>query len=267
MSSQKLVPGPGSYSISDTIQHDVVKKDAPRCIIGSQKRDSPNKKDKIPGPGSYNFQTIIGNDGPQQSIRIKTAKSSKLNFVPGPGAYTPRINFQLKHHPEFKIGTAQRTSEAESRMKTNKTPGPSQYDAKSFMLRKEPTWVIGSESRDHANKLMQQSRLPGPGSYNTQQNIFNGPKYVMAMKYKRKNSQANPGPGQYSSKTILVQQSSPTCKIGTAQRMDNTRSQTTLNPGPSTYQPRTRPTSAAPCYGFGTAGRSGANFQKKFVLK
>jgi hypothetical protein len=34
-------------------------------------------------------------------------------------------------------------------MKINKTPGPSQYDAKSFMLRKEPTWVIGSEKRDN----------------------------------------------------------------------------------------------------------------------
>ena len=61
--SGSFVPGPGSYTIKDTIQHDAIKKDAPRCIIGNSKRDS-SKKERVPGPGSYNFKTIVGNDGP-----------------------------------------------------------------------------------------------------------------------------------------------------------------------------------------------------------
>lgn len=42
-------------------------------------------------------------------------------------------------------------------------PGPNQYNPSDIMLKKEPSWRVGSSQR---RPLSATSRTPGPGNYN-----------------------------------------------------------------------------------------------------
>ena len=44
-------------------------------------------------------------------------------------------------------------------------------------------------------------------------------------------------------------------RIGTEERIPNDRTTVKIVPGPGNYNPKKRPTSAAPAYGFGTGNR------------
>jgi hypothetical protein len=67
-----------------------------------------------------------------------------------------------------------------------------------------------------------------------------------------------PGPGQYQPDIQTLKQHHPTIKIGSEMRMPKEKTTIKDVPGPGNYNPKKRPTSAAPAYGFGSGIRRNA---------
>lgn len=79
-------------------------------------------------------------------------------------------------------------------------PGPGQYNNDNIkqIKNKEPSWRIGTSSREDIIKRIKRDGLPGPGNYNVPSRALEGKRYMFG-KEKRidlKNS-FTPGPGQY----------------------------------------------------------------------
>lgn len=64
-----------------------------------------------------------------------------------------------------------------------------------------------------------------------------------------------PGPGAYHPDFSTLKQHHPTFKIGSEVRIPGDRTSVREVPGPGNYNPKKRPTSAAPNYGFGSSTR------------
>jgi hypothetical protein len=71
-----------------------------------------------------------------------------------------------------------------------------------------------------------------------------------------------PGPGTYHPDFSTLKQHHPSFKIGSEAQRQGDRSSARLVPGPGNYNPRKRPTSAAPMYRFGSAQRDQAKTTK-----
>lgn len=79
-------------------------------------------------------------------------------------------------------------------------PGPGQYYSERINthLRKEPTWRIGTSTREDAIKKIKREGLPGPGNYKIASRAIEGRKFGFGTS-KRDGFKSNftPGPGQY----------------------------------------------------------------------
>ena len=64
-----------------------------------------------------------------------------------------------------------------------------------------------------------------------------------------------PGPGAYAPDFSTLKTHHPTYKIGSEMRIPNEKTTIKIVPGPGNYNPKKRPTSAAPMYGFGSGTR------------
>jgi hypothetical protein len=71
-----------------------------------------------------------------------------------------------------------------------------------------------------------------------------------------------PGPGQYAPDFAVLKQHHPTFKIGSEMRIPKDKTTIKDVPGPGNYEPKKRPTSAAPNYGFGSSTRQGQKSTK-----
>ena len=65
-----------------------------------------------------------------------------------------------------------------------------------------------------------------------------------------------PGPGAYAPDFSTLKEHHPSFKIGTEERIPKDRTTIKEVPGPGNYNPKKRPPSAAPAYGFGSSTRS-----------
>jgi hypothetical protein len=64
-----------------------------------------------------------------------------------------------------------------------------------------------------------------------------------------------PGPGAYQPDFATLKQHHPAYKIGSELKIPGDRTSVREVPGPGNYNPKKRPTSAAPAYGFGSGKR------------
>jgi hypothetical protein len=130
-------------------------------------------------------------------------------------------------------------------------PGPGQYNPSDIILKKDPTWAIGTGQRSkqaHGNS-------PGPGNYEIKPKIQQGPQYTMRLKPSNTMKTLSPGPGAYNQKNDALKEHHPTHRIGTELKLQQERTTVRIVPGPGNYTPHSRPRSAAPSYGFGTGHR------------
>jgi len=68
-------------------------------------------KPMVPGPGTYEIKGVVGQEGPKRSLAGRfniDLVAKELNYKPGPGQYTPQINYSAKVSPNYKIGTSLR---------------------------------------------------------------------------------------------------------------------------------------------------------------
>jgi len=154
-------PGPGNYE--------------PRLVqstknikFGSSVRSPLNGNNKTPGPGSYDLHTKVG-EGPKFVMNPRREGDfSTTRYVPGPGAYTPSVEFTKNTGPNYKVGTSGRSDFTG----TKANPGPGQYDTRGRIA--GPKWGFGSELRGKNDKNVN----PGPGAYQHKHYVGDVPKYA-----------------------------------------------------------------------------------------
>lgn len=167
----KLKPGPGTYN-PDKV--DYVKSKAPQWVMGSEPRGDMTSSAVInnPGPGNYEYKKTVG-EGPKVLIFIQYSLTGK-NF----------------YNPDRLGG-----------------PGPGQYDNNKVgqIKVKEPSWRIGTSSREDIIKKVKRENLPGPGNYQIPSRALEGKKYMFGKQSRGENYKSFvPGPGQYHIPTQLV---------------------------------------------------------------
>ncbi len=79
-------------------------------------------------------------------------------------------------------------------------PGPGQYcnEKVNIVFNKEPSWRLGTSTREDVIKKVKREGFPGPGNYTIPHRGLEGKKYAFGKE--KRNDQGknyNPGPGQY----------------------------------------------------------------------
>lgn len=80
----------------------------------------------------------------------------------------------------------------------NPGPGTYQNENVSIVYKKEPTWRIGTSSREDVIKKVKREGIPGPGNYSIYSRAVEGRKYGFGTEKRNANDKGfTPGPGQY----------------------------------------------------------------------
>lgn len=118
-------------------------------------------------------------------------------------------------------------------------------------------WGFGSEKRLKASKL---SLSPGAGTYNIPSQLNDGPKYGIGLKLKDQGSASHlrlPGPGSYETqdKDNIQMNSGPKYGLGTSKRPTQVNKSVSNLPAPGSYDISLVDKQANPRFGFGTSKR------------
>lgn len=230
-----MTPGPGQYQFKEFIG-----KEAPKISMSSKFKQEANDARFIPGPGQYDG-TCSANKMKAPAYKIGTAQrlgSSKFTEAnPGPGQYGPDncTNNVRPKTPSWVIGTGLRPpiNPGESSIpgpgnyniganlgfgpkftmvgknlygtgNQNGVPGPGQYNENKATLLKNPSWKIGTSTRDDNFKKIIKENVPGPGMYDDQGGK-KGPKYCFGSEKRGMSAKSDtPGPGQYRIPCAIV---------------------------------------------------------------
>ena len=199
--SMELNPGPGQYEFNN---YDIILKKMPDIKIGKAQRFSNIIQDS-PGPGEYNEVDQLKNIKlSNPSWKIGTSIRRPLNDFedsPGPGRYNISKNFG-DGSPQYSMGLKNKDSQRFD------YPGPGEYNNEEInILKKYPSWKIGTSSRDDSLKRQIKEGFPGPGSYEYyNKNLFNAPKYGFGKEKRYKDKfNDNPGPGSYHIPCSIVE--------------------------------------------------------------
>ncbi|TNV71451.1 hypothetical protein FGO68_gene11645 [Halteria grandinella] len=135
--------------------------------------------------------------------------------VPGPGQYNWDKKQKLRP-PSYKIGNETRDGISRDLLRT---PGPGAYESRYEFARPKSAQVrIGSATR---RPLSDARDIPGPGTYDHNSRIGEGPKHqILGAKYEPSSTMNQPGPGAYNPMDSQSKQRPASAKIGTGQRSD-----------------------------------------------
>jgi Sperm-tail PG-rich repeat len=243
-----LVPGPGRYQPSTV---DLISRnDAPKYGFGTSMRADiaggpgggihskrtlsqdggkgdtqslVSLKPLVPGPGAYEIKSVIGNEGPKRSLagRFKIDLQAKeLNYKPGPGQYTPSVNFAIKQSPNYKIGTSIREKYYLKDKFIHDLPPPNIYNPNYEKIKsKAPATGLGYGERSAMSKTF---ASPGPGAYKSPSAIGEGPTYVLGARlhdpYEAKKAKELPSPNHYNPKFDVLSKTQSVFSIGKSKR-------------------------------------------------
>ena len=163
-------PGPGAY---ETLRPSTA---GPKYGFGSSNRDGSafEAMKASPGPGSYESKPAIAlNKGVTMTSRKPDQSLREALKMPGPGSYDPDLRLK-KSFGNVRIGSASRENLNKELVRT---PGPGAYDARIDGVRhKEPAVRMGTSQR---RPLSANNKAPGPGAYEIQSRVFEGPKVII----------------------------------------------------------------------------------------
>lgn len=175
-------PGPGNYNPNNNF----VTKSHPKFSFGNEPRGN-QLNNKSPGPGTYAIKPFFGNEGPN-TLMVPTSQSFKQGYLndmatPGPGQYNSSL-YNKPNCPGFKMGSSMRDGSVHNTRNPKRvSPGPCDYSADNALnntLKNVPRWGIGLTSPTNVNSnLLNKTYTPGPGKYNTSQNMGRGPKVTI----------------------------------------------------------------------------------------
>ncbi|CAD8095027.1 unnamed protein product [Paramecium primaurelia] len=125
----------------------------------------------------------------------------------------------------FSIGQAKRSDPS---IKTL-APGPNAYLPKLLPKQQAPQWTIGGAAQRIGRST---SYGPGPGQYQYQQKVIEGPKYSILGKHQTKQISLSPGPGNYNDESFCsIYRKPPMYTLG----IKHYTSAKELLPGPGQY--------------------------------
>eukprot|EP00930_Biecheleria_cincta_P024194 TRINITY_DN17348_c0_g1_i1.p1 TRINITY_DN17348_c0_g1~~TRINITY_DN17348_c0_g1_i1.p1 ORF type:complete len:330 (+),score=40.41 TRINITY_DN17348_c0_g1_i1:29-1018(+) len=174
--ARQSVPGPGAYADASA---SFVGKGSAFSVTPRREKSIINNNGCIdaPGPGSHNVPGIIGKSGPKYSASPRLTPLKPDNYRgPGPGQYSSineAHNKLQRSDPSWGFGSARR-------------PGPPVREAERI--------VPGIRGKSTAAGLV--SKLPGPGTYDSQSLVGEGPKYSLGARRASPRPQLSPGPGE-----------------------------------------------------------------------
>lgn len=286
-------PGPGRYNVSDKITVKLVKsykfgKSAKNLLnnIKPEKTVGPayyntidsytltkpkqpiysftkglryeSKKDVTPSPNKYNIKESFGTEGRKSTIgkRLNPSKS-EIIFNPGPGAYNLTESEKYKYKKSPNILFSKDSKDKFFSKTLSDTPGPSDYCPErqyTALKPKAPSAHIGKSLR----QVIDFSESIGPGHYETKSSFGIGPKFSISGKGSDINYKTiSPGPSRYYIKDSITKKSTPSFKIGCADRDDNLKSVIKENvPGPASYNPTLFNRVSSPKYKFSKSKKS-----------
>ncbi|CAD8175828.1 unnamed protein product [Paramecium octaurelia] len=236
-------PGPGSYLKRPNSA-------GPQYKFGTASRGAFSEI-KNPGPGEYEARSEF-NVSQKGFSMLSRRNQTQQEQVPGPGTYNWDKKQKLRP-PSYKIGNETRDS---LNRELIRTPGPGTYESRYEFARPKSAQVrIGSANR---RPLSDTRDIPGPGTYDLNTKIGEGPKHqILGSKYEPTTTLNQPGPGAYNPNDGPSKQRPASAKIGTGQRAELNAGFGKDAPGPGNYN--LRGSSDGPRWGFGTALRPNLN--------
>ncbi|CAD8047505.1 unnamed protein product [Paramecium sonneborni] len=184
----QIGPGPGAFDLTIPKQQGIT-----FGVKGNQQIEKSN----VPGPGSYELKSFVEYDEREQKqnkikgVKIGTSNRSSSNLLkigPSPLDYDVSKYKYPTRHASF--GSAVR----QSIITNDQTPGPGAYMIDSKLRKNGP--IIPKASKDFSNL----DNIPGPGKYNPNISISSnkGPSYNIAGKYEKPLESSLVGPGRYN---------------------------------------------------------------------
>jgi len=152
--------------------------------------------------------------------KCELTKTDQL-ITPGPGKYSPLKNSHQQ--PTWKIGTSLRPKE-----QNLDNPGPGAYNIR-FKFPDGPSYSIASKPKSFLEKMI----TPGPAAYKPI-NLDKSACYSFGQKYKNKENEMSPGPGNYNLRTDK-DLSVPSSIFGHQKRIDTDIKNSNGSPGPAKY--------------------------------
>ncbi|CDW79820.1 UNKNOWN [Stylonychia lemnae] len=266
----RLVPGPGAYEPSNISL--ISRNSAPKYGFGTSdrrattshestksKRDGQiNSSSILPGPGQYELRSIVGNEGPKNSLsyRYKVDQKAKEDLLkPGPGQYAPELNQVIKQSPNYKIGTSKRESYYLKERDRTLLPPPNVYRPQFEKIKRNaPSTGFGYGDRGYLNKTFTDT-IPGPGNYQTPTKLGEGPKYFIGQKLESKRALILPSPDNYNPRFDTIQKRTGNYTVGRAQRISPEKKNNVPGPGQYLNQDSLTSFNVSPKYGFGSSSQ------------
>lgn len=152
--------------------------------------------------------------------KCELTKTDQL-ITPGPGKYSPVKN--SNQQPIWKIGTSKRPKE-----QNLDNPGPGAYNIR-FKFPDGPSYSMATKPQNFLEKMI----TPGPAAYKPI-NLDQSACYSFGQKYKNKENEMSPGPGNYNIRTEK-DLSVPSSIFGHEKRIDTDIKNNSGSPGPGKY--------------------------------
>mmetsp|Transcript_5502 Transcript_5502/g.9339 ORF Transcript_5502/g.9339 Transcript_5502/m.9339 type:complete len:344 (-) Transcript_5502:28-1059(-) len=249
----KFVPSPFQYQPDS----DSVQRSPPKFSFGSSKQRPNTSKVSmsVPGPGHYPVKQMVGNETVGKTLSMKLCPAFEkpgANKFPGPGAYEGQFTAIKKHDPTWKIGSSTRDDREKIMRRTCNYPPPDSYNpAFEVMRNKNPLWVFGSSKRQ--GLTVGKNCAPSMQSYNIPSRAVEGSKWIMGLKLD------NQSAIQTSAKKFVPGPGNYNLDYNNTEKAmpkfsikGRYKDQKKLQvPGPGTYQKSLVDKKAAPSFGFG----------------
>lgn len=180
-------PGPGAYMSPDAGTNRFNK--SPNYGFGGASRDGI-RPGSAPGPGQY--QPANPNYGNAAKYGFGTSDRVGIknrHDLPGPASY--QIPAKMGYEGPKYSGAGRRNAAG-----YNNTPGPGAYqpdDSNASTWNRPQKWGFGTSPREGRSTL----GTPGPGSYDRNSGIKDGPKFSMKARNDVSPRVPTPGPGEH----------------------------------------------------------------------
>lgn len=226
-------PGPGAYNLKT-----LVGTESQGRTLASKLSPSKTTNDFNPGPGQYSpkfTQSIKTNPGWRigTSVRGEEERDEKRKNYPPPDSYNPNFNASRTKMASWSFGTGQRSDFAGG----NKNPGPNNYEVKP--MRDAPAYGMGLKLDNQSligSNVKKTAGNPGSGTYHPDYYPTKKKMPAFSMKGRHKNDAPSkvPGPGTYNTQEgSPLKKSAPAFGFGTQDQRGKLA--TSFAPGPGMY--------------------------------
>ena len=201
----------------------------------SKSNKEPINQNKTPGPGEYNANYLNSQTYPENTLsKDSNREIFKITDNPSPADYYYKVtDIENNTYKQYTFSKGSRTS------KTDKSPGPGDYDTSIEIIKPANTKVAIKKSNKSFYLTDNLSDNPGPGNYQNEHASTTPNRYTFSTVSKFLNYKHNtPGVGTYN---IEQRGTSPKSKFSKQLRDTSAHFENyNLVPGPGNYDESTK---------------------------